>query len=126
MALELLKLAINASTSIVTSPNVQKFFYVVDGDITGEDTLIIDAANFMDDTGATGVTLPELATDDSYFIVYVNGVQVMQSLLTYTPGGANEGSLDINVPAGSDVTDKSPVVLVVTNFAPTAQTTIRT
>lgn len=126
MALELLKLAINASTSIVTSPNVQKFFYVVDGDITGEDTLIIDAANFMDDTGATGVTLPELATDDSYFIVYVNGVQVMQNLLSYNPGGANEGSLEITVPAGSEIIDKSPVVLVVTNFEPTAQITINT
>jgi len=126
MALELLKLAINASTSIVTSPNVQKFFYVVDGDITGADTLIINAEDFMDDTGATGVTLPELSTDDSYFIVYVNGVQVMQNLLSYNPGGASEGSLEITVPAGSTIIDKSPVVLVVTNFAPTAQTTINT
>ncbi|MED3662897.1 DUF4183 domain-containing protein [Ureibacillus thermophilus] len=126
MPLEILKLAINAATTVVTSPDVQKFFYVVDADVSGGTTLTIDADDFMDDTGATGVTLPELADENSYFIVYVNGVQVMQDLVTYNPGGSGAGSLVINVPAGSDIIANSPVVLVVTNFNPTAQTTINT
>ena len=124
MALEILKLAINAATTVLTNPDVQKFFYVVDTPVTGPSTLTINAEDFMDDTGATGVTLPALSDENSYLIVYVNGVQVMQDLVTYNPGGTGTGSLVITVPEDSDIIANSPVVLVVTNFAPTAQTTI--
>lgn len=126
MALEILKLAINTATTVLTNPDVQKFFYVVDTPVTGASTLTINAEDFMDDTGATGVTLPALSDENSYLIVYVNGVQVMQDLVTYNPGGTGTGSLVITVPENSDIIANTPVVLVVTNFAPTAQTTINT
>lgn len=126
MALEILKLAINAATTVLTTPDVQKFFYVVNTPVAGGTTLTIQAAEFMDDTGTTGVTLPALSSDNSYFIVYINGVQVMQDLLEYTPGGTGTGSLVITVPTESNIIANSPIVLVVTNFAPTAQTTIDT
>lgn len=126
MALEILKLAINASTTVATVPDVKKFFYLVNSTVTGEDTLTIYAKDFMDDTGTVGVTLPELSANNSYLTVYVNGVQVMQDLLTYNPGEDEDGLLTIAVPEESEIIQNSPVVLVVTNFAPTAQTTIET
>lgn len=130
MALEILKLAINATTNVLTTPDVQKFFYVVDteiiGDETGETKLTILASQFIDGHGITGVTLPEVSTDNGYLSVYVNGVLLMQDLIEYNPGGADTGSLVISVPDGSSINAKSPVVLVVTNFTSTAETTINT
>lgn len=123
MALEILKLAINASTTVATVPDVKKFFYLVNSTVTGVDTLTIYAKDFMDDTGTVGVTLPELSANNCYLTVYVNGVQVMQDLLTYNPGEDENGLLTIAVPEESEIIQNSPVVLVVTNFDPTAQTT---
>ncbi|MEK4494291.1 DUF4183 domain-containing protein [Ureibacillus sp. FSL W8-0352] len=123
MALEILKLTINASTTVATVPDVKKFFYLVNSTVTGVDTLTIYAKDFMDDTGTVGVTLPELSANNCYLTVYVNGVQVMQDLLTYNPGEDENGLLTIAVPEESEIIQNSPVVLVVTNFDPTAQTT---
>lgn len=126
MSLQILKLAINATTNINTVPTVQKFFYKTSTDLVGETVLTIETGDFWDDTGATPTELPELAVDNSFITVYVNGVQVMQDLLSYTPGDSTTGELSITVPAGSQIIANSPVILVVTNFAPTAQTDIET
>lgn len=126
MALQLLKLAINAETTVLTTPTVQKFFSVVPSTVVGETTLTINVDDFWDDTGNEASELPALSADNSYYIVYINGVQVMQDLLTYAPGGTGVGQLTINVPAGSSILQNSPIILVVTNFDPEAQTTIET
>lgn len=126
MALQILKLAINAQSTVETSPTVQKFFSVAPSTLVGETTLTIDTADFWDDTGAEATTLPALNPDNSFITVYINGVQVMQDLVSYTPGASGTGELTITVPTGSSILQNSPIILIVTNFTPTAVTTIET
>lgn len=98
-------------------PSVERFFTEA-GATTGAGTLIIAVEEFWTDTGA--------AADNSYFNVYINGVLQMDALLAYTPGGTGVGQLVITVPAGSTIQEGTPVVLAVTNFIPTSDTTIIT
>src|SRR5690606_15661101 len=125
MALQLMKLAIDATTTIATAPTLVKFFYVTPSDVAGGTTLTIDAADFFDDSGASATELPVLATDNSMFNVYINGVLQMQDISTYVPGATTVGSLEIAVPAGVDtIIADSPVVLEIVNFAPTSTTEV--
>lgn len=121
-----MKLAITANTTIDTFPTVERFFNEAASTVTGAGTLTIAVGDFWDDTGAAATTLPALATDNSYFNVYVNGVLQMEDLLAYTPGGTGVGQLVITVPAGSTIEQNSPVVLAVTNFTPSSDTTVIT
>lgn len=124
VAKKIMKLAISAETTVLTSPTVQRFFSEAASTIEGEGELIIPVEDFWDDTGEAATSLPTLAANNSYLNVYVNGVLQMQDLVTYTPGVAEEGQLKITVPAGSKIQQSTPIVLVITNFAPTGQTTI--
>lgn len=126
MPLQIMKLAVSAALDIDTAPTVDRFFYIVTDPITGAGTLDIDAADFMTDTGDAATTLPELTADNSYFNVYVNGVLQMEDLLTYTAGATGVGGLVITVPDGSTIIADTPVVLEITNFAPTSEATINT
>ena len=121
-----MKLAITANTTVDTAPTVERFFNEAASTVTGEGTLTIAVDDFWTDTGADAATLPDLATDNSYFNVYVNGVLQLDDLLTYTPGGTGVGQLVITVPAGSTIEQNSPIVLVITNFSPSSNTTITT
>ena len=126
MPLKIMKLAITGTTSVSVDPTVERFFNEVAAQVVGAGTITIPVEDFWTDTGADATTLPALATDNSYFNVYINGVLQMESLSTYTPGGTGTGQLVITVPAGSTVEANSPVVLVVTNYAPDATTDIVT
>ena len=127
MALQLMKLVVSATTTTETVPTPQKFFYVTTGETAPGATLTIDTADFFDDTGAAATELPALATNNSMYNVYINGVLQMQGISTYTPGPTTVGSLAINVPAGGDpILANSPVVLEVVNFAPISTTTVAT
>ncbi|MBO0961984.1 DUF4183 domain-containing protein [Neobacillus sp. MM2021_6] len=126
MPLKIMKLAITADSTIDTFPTVERFFNEAATLVTGAGTLTIAVGDFWTDTGANATTLPDLAADNSYFNVYVNGVLQMEDLLAYTPGGTGVGQLVITVPAGSTIEQNSPVVLAVTNFVPTSDTTIIT
>ncbi len=121
-----MKLAITANVTVDTSPTVERFFNEAASTITGAGTLTIAVGDFWTDTGADATTLPALATDNSYFNVYVNGVLQMEDLLAYTPGGTGVGQLIITVPAGSTIEQNTPIVLAITNFTPTSDTTIVT
>ena len=50
----------------------------------------------------------------------------MEDLLTYTAGATGVGGLVITVPDGSTIIADTPVVLEITNFAPTSEATINT
>lgn len=126
MALQIMKLAITSSSTVNTVPTVERFFNTAASTVTGPGTLTIAVEDFFTDTGDAATTLPALATDNSYFDVYINGVLQMEGVSAYTSGGTGVGQLVITVPAGSTIAQNSPVVLVVTNFAPTANTTITT
>ncbi|MGQ7169346.1 DUF4183 domain-containing protein, partial [Escherichia sp. R-CC3] len=102
MALQLMKIAATGSTVTTTDPDDSRFFYVTTAPTTAGNTLTIDAASFFDDNGTAVTTLPTLATNNSYFNVYVNGVLQMEGISTYTPGATGVGSLAIAVPVGAD------------------------
>jgi hypothetical protein len=121
-----MKLAITADSTIDTFPTIERFFNEAATLVTGAGTLTVAVGDFWTDTGANATTLPDLAADNSYFNVYINGVLQMEDLLAYTPGGTGVGQLVITVPAGSTIEQNSPVVLAVTNFVPTSDTTIIT
>jgi len=123
---QIMKIAVSATLDIDTAPTVDRFFYILAAPITGADTLTITADEFLTDTGAVGATLPDLAADNSYFNVYINGVLQMDDLLAYTPGGTGVGELSITVPADTTIIADTPVVLEVTNFTPTSEATIET
>ncbi|MBP2078723.1 DUF4183 domain-containing protein [Oceanobacillus polygoni] len=127
MALQLMKLFVSASTDTEVTPTVEKFFYVAVADTEPGDTLTIDAADFFDDLGAEVVELPELAENNSYYHLYINGVLQMQDISTYTPGATGVGSLSIEVPAGPDsILAGTPIVLEVVNFDTSSTTDITT
>lgn len=127
MALQLMKLLVTAATTTEVTPTPEKFFHVTAAETAAGATLTIDTADFFDDAGAAATNLPALATNNSYFNVYVNGVLQMEGNSTYTPGATTVGSLAFAVPAGGDpIPANSPVVLEVVNYAPTSATTVTT
>jgi hypothetical protein len=124
--LQIMKLAIAAAITVTASPTVSCFFYTAAATTTGATTLTIDAADFFGDTGGPATELPALATDNSYYNVYINGVLQMAGVSIYTPGATGVGSLAITVPAGSSILTGSPIVLEVANFAPTSTIDVQT
>lgn len=127
MALQIMKIAVSASSDVEVNPNVQRFFYVTTTSTGAGNMLTIDAADFFDDSGSAVTTLPTLASNNSSFNVYLNGVLQMEGISTYTPGGTGVGSLEIEVPAiGAPIQNNTPVVLEVVNYAPILNITITT
>lgn len=127
MALQLMKIAISGTLDTDINPDSAKFFYITEADTPAGSTLSIDAASFLGDDGEEVTTLPELAEDNSYFTVEINGVEQMQGISTYTPGATGTGSLDIAVPpGGGSIPANQTVILHVVNFAATTSGTFNT
>ena len=127
MPLQLMKIQVEATATVETGPQPQKFFHVTASETAPGTTLTIDVEDFFDDTGAQATELPALATGNSMYNVYINGVLQMQNISIYTPGTTGVGSLAINVPAGGpSIPADSPVVLEVINFAPSSTITVTT
>lgn len=127
MALQLMKIKVDVITQLATTPNDMRFFFITDEEIEAEETLIIATDDFLDDTGAVVTELPVLATNNSYFNVYVNGVLQMEGLCTYTPGDDETGQLEIEVPAGGEsILEGTPVVLEIMNYTPSSDNIVNT
>lgn len=127
MALQLIKLFVSAATTTDAVPTDTRFFYITTAETAAGATLTIDAASFLQDDGSPATELPTLATNNSYYNVYVNGVLQMEGIATYTPGATGVGSLAINVPAGGDsIPANTPIVLEIVQFAPSSTTTVTT
>lgn len=127
MALQLMKIVVAGTIDTDLHPEAEKFFYVTTTDTPAGSTLSIDAASFLDDDGLAVTTLPDLATDNSYFTVEINGVEQMQGISTYTPGATGTGSLEIAVPAGGgSIPADQTVILQIVNFAATSSGTFST
>ena len=125
MALQLMKLALEATTVVSVDPEATKYFYVSATETAAGTALTIDAALFFDNAG-TAVTALVAADANSYVNVYVNGVLQMDGISTYTAGATGVGSLVIDVPAGGDpILAGSPVIVeVVTIDSDNTTTTI--
>jgi len=127
MALQLIKLFVAATTTTEAAPSNTRFFYITTAETAEGATLTIDAASFLQDNGSQATELPVLATNNSYFNVYVNGVLQMEDISAYTPGATGVGSLAITVPTGSgSIPANTPIVLEIVQFAPTSNTTVTT
>jgi len=126
MATELFKLVISAETTTDTNtnPEVEKYFYNLREDERTGDTITIPAAQFTDDEGTVIVgNLTPIATDNGYYLLFINGVLQQSSLYTVSGDGSQ-----VEITEGSTIPVDAPIVLVVNNFAPTSTsaTTITT
>jgi hypothetical protein len=127
LAATLFKLAITASTqtSVTTKPDVKKYFYEFDSqDIdSGTGVLTILATDFVDEAGDPVTTITEVATDNGYYLLFVNGVLQQDALYT-----VSDASVIIPDADTMDIEEEAPIILVVTNFAPeaTSTTTVNT
>lgn len=119
MATTLFKLAITAETqtTVKTMPEVKKYFYeLVTSDITSG-TLTIPATSFVDEQGNVVTSITLATSDNGYYLLFINGVLQQDSLYTVS---AN----DVVIPnIADDIEDGSPIILVVTDFVPTADST---
>ncbi|PNK22543.1 hypothetical protein CBR56_29085, partial [Bacillus thuringiensis] len=73
MALQLMKLVLEATTSVNVDPEATKYFYVSPTETAAGASLTIDAALFFDHTGNAVTTLIDSTAANSYVNVYVNG-----------------------------------------------------
>ncbi|PNK22347.1 hypothetical protein CBR56_29445, partial [Bacillus thuringiensis] len=73
MALQLMKLALKATTVVNVDPEATKYFYATPTETAAGAPLIIDAALFFDHTGNAVTTLIDSTAANSYVNVYVNG-----------------------------------------------------
>lgn len=120
-----MKILVTASTITDVVPSPEKFFHVTTVETDAGTTLTIDTADFFQDDGTVPPALPELATGNSYFNVYINGVVQMEGNSTYTPGATGVGSLAFSVPAGGPpILEGTAVIVEVVNYAPTSTTTV--
>ncbi len=115
----LFKLAINAdaTTTVATKPDVQRLFYTFDPTDVVSGDLVIAANKFVDDQGAAATDIPELTTDNGYYLLFINGVLQQDSLYTIT-------DTDVTIPSVGTIPDDAPITLIVTNFAPEADSQI--
>ncbi|MGE6376750.1 DUF4183 domain-containing protein [Peribacillus muralis] len=126
LPLKIMKLAIEATSLISVNPLITRLFYEVPAALEGPTELSIDPASFWTDTGGPATVLPVLSAENSSYEVFINGVLQMEDISTYTAGATGVGSLVLTIPDGSSVLAGSPVVLVVTNYAPTSDVDIVT
>lgn len=118
MAIQLFKLAIDATTTtdIEVNPEIEKYFYLLNEDDRTGGVLTIPATKFIDDAGdiMTG-NLTTAITDNGYYLLFINGVLQQSSLYTVSTDGSQVTVNDAEtIPVGA------PITLIVTNFAPTA------
>ena len=113
---ELFKLKITADveTTVLTKPEVEKFFYRLDEQHYDQGVLTIPAGAFVDDAGDPVASITEVVTDNGYYLLFVNGVLQQEGLYTVTAD---------NVEIQTDeIPEDAPITLIVTNFAPEANT----
>ena len=73
----------------------------------------------MDDSGnAVTGNLTTTATDNGYYLLFVNGVLQQSGLYTVSTDGSQ-----VVIPQASTVPVDAPIILVVNNFAPTSTST---
>ncbi len=116
MATQLFKLAIDAATTtdVVLNPDIENYFYLLEEVDRTDDVLTIPATKFIDDAGdvMTG-NLTIVATDNGYYLLFINGVLQQSSLYTVSGDGSQVIVNDAaTIPVGA------PITLIVTNFAP--------
>ncbi len=116
MATKLFKLKVEAetTTTVTANPLVDLYFYEVDDAHRVGNDLEIPADAFTDKDG-NAVTTINLA-EDGYYSLYINGVQQQDALFEVA-------ATDLTIFQATDILTGTPIVFVVTNFEPTANST---
>lgn len=121
MATQLFKLVIDAATTTDTAinPEVDKYFYELREDERTGGTITIPATQFTDNNGdiMTG-NLTTAATDNGYYLLFINGVLQQSSLYTVSTDGSQVVITDADT-----VPVDAPITLIVNNFAPVSDST---
>ncbi|HHW22062.1 MAG TPA: DUF4183 domain-containing protein [Clostridiaceae bacterium] len=114
----LFKLAITAqtTTTVTTKPAVKKYFYLMDPQHLDQGTLTIPAAAFVDEQENPVVNITLVTPDNGYYLLFINGVLQPETLYTV------EANQVIITDAGTVPIDAT-ITLIVTNFAPEADST---
>ncbi|MBG9536657.1 hypothetical protein ABE42_15305 [Bacillus thuringiensis] len=124
MALQIMKLALEATTVVNIDPESTKYFCVSPNEIAAGQTLTIDTTLFFDHTGNAVTSLIDATAANSYVNVYINGVLQMDDIYTYTAGSTGVGSLVINVPAGgSSILAGTPIIVEIVTITSDGTTT---
>lgn len=119
MGLKIIKSVSATQNKIVVAPEISRFFYELDKDISESTILRINAEDFLDDAGNRINFLPALNIMNSYFNVYINGMLQMDEIFSYTSGERGVGNLLISIPDGTEIELGTPIILEVVNFEPT-------
>ncbi len=121
MATQLFKLVIDAATTTDTAinPEVDKYFYELREDERTGGTITIPATQFTDNNGdiMTG-NLTTAATDNGYYLLFINGVLQQSSLYTVSTDGSQ-----VVITDAATVPVDAPITLIVNNFAPVSDST---
>ena len=120
MATTLFKLVMDATTTTDTNPEVEKYFYNLEEVDRDSGIITIPYNKFFDDVGNSLTTnLTTVASNNGYYLLFVNGVLQQSSLFTVS----SEGST-LEITNASSVPVNAPITLIVNNFAPTSDTII--
>lgn len=120
MATTLFKLVMDATTTTDTNPEVEKYFYNLEEVDRDSGIITIPYNKFFDDAGNSLTTnLTTVASNNGYYLLFVNGVLQQSSLFTVS----SEGST-LEITNASSVPVSAPITLIVNNFAPTSDTII--
>lgn len=121
MATQLFKLAISATTTtdVDTNPQVVQYFYTLSETERTGDVITIPSTLFFDDEGNNVVgNLTTVAANNGYYLLFINGVLQQTDIYTVSVDGSQVEITDAaTVPVGA------PIILVVNNFAPSANAT---
>ncbi len=119
----LFKLAITAETqtSVLTKPDVKRYFYILDPQHIVGGVLTIPANAFVDDQDQTVSSITLAEPDNGYYLLFINGALQQTSLFTVTEN-------DVQIQNADDIEENALITLIVTNFAPEAEsvTTVKT
>lgn len=121
MAPKLFKLKIEAATTttVTTHPEVTQYFYEVDDAHRIDDTLVIPSTAFVDGEGNAVVgNLETVAENNGYYSLFINGVEQQTSLYEVEEDGSQ-----ITIDDATTILTGSPIILIVTNFDPDANST---
>lgn len=121
MAPKLFKLKIEAATTttVTTHPEVTQYFYEVDDAHRIDDTLVIPSTAFVDGEGNAVVgNLETVAENNGYYSLFINGVEQQTSLYEVEEDGSQ-----VNIDDATTILTGSPIILIVTNFDPDANST---
>lgn len=121
MAPKLFKLKIEAATTttVTTHPEVTQYFYEVDDAHRIDDKLVIPSTAFVDGEGNAVVgNLETVAENNGYYSLFINGVEQQTSLYEVEEDGSK-----VNIDDATTILTGSPIILIVTNFDPDANST---